>query len=92
MGKYEVLKNAKELIKNRLQSAPEYTIFQSIDAQLNYLKDFIDGAIIDRRKLNDINVGLYAVREFEESDPELAKALKKIQYITDKLLRGVKVD
>lgn len=91
MDKYDVLKCAKEIVQRRLKLAPDYFIFQSIDAQLDYMKELIDGNISDRSKLKDINVGLYAIREFEESDPEFAKELKKVQFIADKMSKGLKV-
>ncbi|MBL4608439.1 MAG: hypothetical protein JKY01_11515 [Pseudomonadales bacterium] len=92
MDKLEVLRNAKQIIRSRLKSAPDYTIFQSIDAQLNYMQELLDGKISDRGKLKEINVGLYAIREFEESDPELAKELKSVQYIVDRMKKGLKID
>jgi hypothetical protein len=92
MDKYETLKCAKKIVLQRLKSAPNYVIFQSIDAQLDYIKDLIDGKTSDRSKLKDVNVGLYAIREFEESDPEFAKQLKKIQFIADRIKKGLKVD
>lgn len=92
MDKDKIFKRAKELVQKRLGAAPDFTIFQSIDAQLDYIIGLLDGNISDRSQLKNVNVGLYAIREFEESDPEFAKELKKIQYIADKMRKGLKID
>lgn len=91
MDKKEILQNAKKLSENRLQSAPDFKAFQSIDNQLQYLQDLVSGKITDRSKIKEINVGLYAIREFEESDPEFSSYLKKVQYIAERIRKGLKV-
>ena len=45
----------------------------------------------DRSRLKNIIVGHFAVREFEESDPELAEALNAAQAIAFKAAKGLKV-
>ncbi len=92
MNKFELISSAKKIISKRLNQSNEFDIYHSIDAQLNYLSDLIDNKISDRTKLKEINVGLYAIREFEESDPELSNILKKIQFITVQMSKGLKVD
>ncbi len=92
MDKFETLRKAKQIAQRRLRSAPDFTIFQSIDAQQDYIQQVLDGTIADRSKLREINVGLYAVREFEESDPEFATELKRVQYIADRMAKGLKVN
>lgn len=91
MDAFQVLQNAKRLVSTRLTSAPDFTIFQSIDAQLDYVEKVLRDSSADRSRLKDINVGLYAVREFEESDPEFAEELKKVQYIVDRKIKGLKI-
>ena len=89
LDKVETVTQAKKIISSRLNSAPDFVLFQSIDAQLDYLMDIVKGDSNDRSRLKDINVGTYAVHEFEESDPDLAQALKKVQYIVYKMTGGV---
>jgi len=87
----KLLIDAESLIGNRLLAAPDSTIFQSIKQQIEYIKNIRAGKEGDRSRLSSVNVGLYGVREFEESDPELAYLLKRIQYIADEMRQGRKV-
>ena len=87
----KILTDAETLIENRLLAAPDYTIFQSIKQQIEYIKNIRAGTENDRSRLSSVNVGLYGVREFEESDPELAYLLKRVQYIADEMRQGRKV-
>ncbi|WP_299490903.1 immunity protein Tsi6 family protein [uncultured Shewanella sp.] len=89
LNNIEIVRQTKELIKLRLKQAPDFVIFKSIEAQLDYVLDILEGNTMDRSKLKDINVGHYAVHEFEESDPELANKLKKIQYFVYKMNGGI---
>lgn len=88
MDKFDILKRAKEISRRRLTSAPDFTIFQSIDAQIDYMQQILDGEVVDRSKLRKINVGLYAIREFEESDHEFAEVLKKFNTLQIEWLKG----
>lgn len=85
MSQIKTIKDGISLTETRLRDIPDYDIYQSILKQLNYLLSVVDGSELDRSKLDKIMVGHFAVREFEESDPELAKALKKCQNIAFKL-------
>jgi hypothetical protein len=89
VDRVETVKKAKELIGNRLQAAPDFVLFQSVEAQLDYLLSILEGSSSDRSRLREINVGHYAVHEFEESDPDLAKELKKVQYVVYKMTGGI---
>ncbi|WP_420093154.1 immunity protein Tsi6 family protein [Bacterioplanes sanyensis] len=64
-------------------------MFQSIGAQLDFLLSVLQDTNSDRNKLKEINVGTYAVHEFEESDPDLAQELEKVQSIVYKMTGGV---
>lgn len=89
IDRVETVKKAKQLISSRLKAAPDFVLFQSIDAQLDYLLSILQGCSSDRSKLKGISVGTYAVHEFEESDPDLAQELKKVQYIVYKMTGGI---
>nr|WP_174505707.1 immunity protein Tsi6 family protein [Acinetobacter sp. Marseille-Q1620] len=90
MDKFLVIQEARQLTLSRIQIAPDFIIFQSINNQLDYIQSVLEGKC-GKEKLKDINLGLYAVREFEESDPEFSEALKKVQYIVYKMVKGLKV-
>jgi len=81
------LEQVRELSRQRLDVAPEFVLFQSIYAQLDFMCRLATGQESDRSRLQRVNIGRYAVREFEESDPEFARALKDAQYIA----KGLKV-
>lgn len=87
----EEIKNALTLAKVRLGGAPGFELFISTVAQLEYLLSVMTGEEKDRSRLKDIIVGHFAVREFEESDPEFAQALKAAQFIASKAAKGLKV-
>lgn len=91
IDKIDAIKTARKIIDERLKVAPNFDLFNSIHQQIIYIEDVVNGNQTDKSKLSKINVGLYAVREFDESDPELSTALKKIQYIADRMSKGLKV-
>lgn len=90
MTSEQVVEEALTIARNRLNTAPQFNIFSSIVSQLEYLQAVLDGNEHDRSKLKNIIVGHYAVREFEENDPELAAALKAAQAIAFKMAKGLK--
>ncbi len=92
MNTINIINEAIKTSKARLKVAPDFPIFQSIDAQLVYMEKLITGKINDKSKLNQINVGLYAVKELEGSDSEFADILKKVQYIADRMAKGLKIE
>jgi len=92
MNARNVVQDALILARNRLDETPDYPIYVSCVAQLEYLLSVLDGrVIIDRNKLRNFTIGHYAVREFEESDECLSRALKDAYLIASKLADGLKV-
>ncbi|WP_300443455.1 immunity protein Tsi6 family protein [Zoogloea sp.] len=91
MTALKTVERALALARVRLRKNPEFEIFTSTVAQLEYLLSVLRGDERDRSRLKDIIVGHFAVREFEESDPELAEALNAAQAIAFKAARGLKV-
>ncbi|PKG37115.1 immunity protein Tsi6 family protein [Psychromonas sp. Urea-02u-13] len=85
MTSIETVQHGISLTTKRLSDIPDYDIYQSILKQLNYLLSVVDGSEADSSMLDKINVGHFAVREFEESDPEFSSILKKCQNIAFKL-------
>ena len=89
MDKVETVKKAKNTLDKRLELAPDFPIFKSIEAQLKYLLSILEGVSKDRSRLKEINVGVLAVREFEESALELASDLRSVQYVVYKMTGGI---
>lgn len=87
-----IVGNALVLAKVRLSEMPSFSIYVSCVAQLEYLLSVLNGEIsVDRPKLRTIMLGHYGLREFEETDPELATALKDAQLIASRMADGLKV-
>lgn len=90
MTAIEIVEQALALVRVRLQLAPTFEIFTSSESQLEYLQSVLQGNQ-DRSRLKDIIIGHFAIREFQESDPELAEALIAAQAIASKMAKGLKV-
>lgn len=82
------LLNAKQIVLERMKANPSYVVYQSVEAQLNYIISVIEGSCSDRTRLKDVNLGIYAVREFEGTDDELSKALKEVHFIVYTITGG----
>lgn len=91
MSPIEAVEKALALARDRLGAAPEFEVFASSVAQLEYLLAVLRRQTPDRSRLKEIIVGHFAVREFAESDPELAAALLAAQNIAFKTAKGLKV-
>jgi hypothetical protein len=73
---------AATLTDERLAKAPDHELFGSISRQLRAIRQDVlrDGAF-DRALQQRINIGFYAAREFEQSDPEYADLLEQIEFL-----------
>jgi hypothetical protein len=91
MNSIETVEKALALAYVRSSEAPGFQMFTSIVAQLEYLLSVLRGEEKDCSRLKGIVVGHFAVREFGESDPELAEALNAAQSIAFKAAKGLKV-
>jgi hypothetical protein len=90
MSPIEKVEFALRLAKDRQARFPNFDIISSIIAQLEYMLHALKGET-DKSRMKDIILGLYAVREFEESDPEFANALHAANALADKMARGLKI-
>lgn len=77
--------NATKKITRLRKQAPEFQLWKSIEAQLNFIicdfsmaGDFLHQADVER--VSQIIIGLQAVREIESTDPALADLLCEIDY------------
>lgn len=91
MTPIEQILNALMLAHTRLREAPEFELYLSTIAQLEYLLSVLKGDEKDRSRLKDIVVGHFAVREFAESDPEFSQVLRAAQFIASNASKGLKV-
>ena len=67
---------------------PNFQPLESVKAQLEYLKDILNGDLDDRSRLKEIILGIYAAREFEERDMDFANTLYDVELIVDQLKTG----
>lgn len=70
--------------------APSFDLYASIVNQLEYILKVLKGEEKNKDMLKNIIVGTYAVREFEQSDLELAELLIKVQAIALKMVKDIK--
>lgn len=88
----DVVRRALFLAYQRRAEAPEYQIYASCVAQLEYLLSTLRGDIVvDRPKLRSFTIGNYAVKEFEGSDEDFSRALKDAYLVASKLADGLKL-
>jgi hypothetical protein len=75
-----------ELMAQRLAVDPAFPLWRSIANQLEYVKRTV--AAGERPAPEDVDrltLGVYAAREFETSDPELADVLFTVEYLFKRL-------
>ena len=70
------------MVEERLKDSGGAQIYDSIKAQLTYIKTTIDAGVKPTDdKLDKLLLGVYAARELETSDPEFAEVLFKVEYL-----------
>ncbi|HEX7839544.1 MAG TPA: immunity protein Tsi6 family protein [Kofleriaceae bacterium] len=75
-----------EMVEKRLADSNGARIYDSIKAQLTYMKQTIaTGEKPARDKVKSLTLGVYAAREFETSDPDFADVLFKVEYLFKRL-------
>lgn len=77
--------------QDRSRKTPGFEVYASVLNQLAYIKAVLEGRERDKSKLHRLTLGSIAVKEFEESDPDLSRALKDAFYIGSQLGRGLKI-
>ncbi|KFB16840.1 hypothetical protein PGPR2_02745 [Pseudomonas aeruginosa PGPR2] len=92
MTPIEYIDRALALVVDRLARYPGYEVLLSAEKQLLYLKSVLLDRSLDRSALHRLSFGGIAGKEFEETDPELARALKDAFYVGIRTGRGLKVD
>ncbi|MEG6357349.1 immunity protein Tsi6 family protein [Enterobacter bugandensis] len=78
-------------VKNQDPHSPLLQMYDSIVQQLLFLWDLIEGKEKDKAKLWEMTFGMYAVKEFDNSDELFFERLSDTWFIVDQIRRGLKV-
>lgn len=78
-------------VKNQDPHSPLLQMYDSIVQQLLFLCDLIEGKEKDKAKLWEMTFGMYAVKEFDNSDELFFERLSDAWFIADQIRRGLKV-
>ncbi|MEP9182238.1 immunity protein Tsi6 family protein [Enterobacter ludwigii] len=79
-----------EVRKSNPQS-PLLQMYDSTVQQLLFLRDLIEGKEKDKAKLWKMTFGMYAAKEFDNSDELFFERLSDAWFIVDQIRRGLKV-
>ncbi|EOL9120052.1 immunity protein Tsi6 family protein [Enterobacter ludwigii] len=83
-------KRYAEVRKSNPQS-PLLQMYDSAVQQLLFLRDLIEGKEKDKAKLWKMTFGMYAAKEFDNSDELFFERLSDAWFIVDQIRRGLKV-
>ena len=78
-------------VRNCNLHSPVLKMYDSIVQQLLFLRDLIEGKEKDKAKLWEMTFGMYAVKEFDNSDELFFERLSDAWFIVDQIRRGLKV-
>ncbi|HCR1931241.1 TPA: hypothetical protein ONC54_000190, partial [Enterobacter roggenkampii] len=78
-------------VKNLNPHSPLLQMYDSIVQQLIFLRDLIEGKEKDKAKLWKMTFGMYAAKEFDNSDELFFERLSDAWFIVDQIRRGLKV-
>lgn len=78
-------------VTNRDSHAPILQMYDSVVQQLIFLRDLIEGKEKDKAKLWKMTFGMYAAKEFDNSDELFFERLSDAWFIVDQIRRGLKV-
>ncbi|CAI1555833.1 immunity protein Tsi6 family protein [Serratia proteamaculans] len=87
----DYLSEALLILKKRQTKQPNFPLYQSAINQIEYVKSILEGKENDKSKLHTMTLGAYASKEFDTTDPELAKHLSNVNYIVSQMASGLKV-
>ena len=82
MNLKEALKLAKQMTAERLAESPDYALYLEVERQLMSINTGIESGIAPtEEQMEEISIGLIAIREFEATDPDYADVLSKVSYL-----------
>lgn len=71
--------------ESRLEKNPGFRPLSIVKDEVEYLLALINGDTQDRSNLENIQIGLLAVREFETDAPEFADLIFQVMELVEKL-------
>jgi hypothetical protein len=81
-----LLAKGLHMVRERLQASPDFSVYLSIQRQIEYLQTAVALAQSpDPEKIDSLTLGIYAAREFETSDPDFADVLFRIHYLAARM-------
>lgn len=80
--------NAKARCAELAERLPDFYPLQSVMEQLSYIEESLIDKTVDRQKLKCINIGLFAVREFEVRAPDFAQMLYDVEDVVVLMMDG----
>lgn len=87
----DYIDEAIEITRLRKSSCPDFPLYSSSLIQLDFIRNVLLGTEKDKSRLHKLTIGVWAAKEFEETDPELAHALGTAYYIGIQIGRGLKI-
>ncbi|MEG1039402.1 MAG: immunity protein Tsi6 family protein [Pseudomonas sp.] len=87
----DYVQKAIDLTEERNRVCPRNPLYGMLLNQLDLVKAVFEGRESDKSKLHQLSMGAIAAKEFEDNDPELARALKDAYYVAIQSARGLKI-
>jgi hypothetical protein len=85
----EVVDKAKEMTTQRCEEFPKYRLYNHAAEQLEFIEKFLLANILPSTKeVGQIDIGIMAVKELEEEDPEYALLLMKVHRRFEDLIES----
>ncbi|MCG9647892.1 immunity protein Tsi6 family protein [Vibrio brasiliensis] len=79
------IEEALSACQKRIKKYPSFSLLLSIERQIVYVRAVVEGSEKDKSRLNELTLGVYAVREFFDTDREFAELLVDVNDIANKL-------
>ena len=79
----DLLRDALSQSQRLARQNPDVPILRSLEPQLRFLLDLLEGKQVDRSRLSELSLGLIVVREVEDRDPELADLLYRVTDLVE---------
>jgi hypothetical protein len=87
----DFINRAIAITSERRDECPQLSVYTNLLEQLKFAEAVFLGIEENKSRLFDLTIGSIAVKEFEEDDPELARALKDAYSVAIQLAEGLKI-
>ncbi len=91
MEDIKLLTDVLEKCEEKLEKNSSFTPTSIVKEEIEYLIGLIEGEVVDPEKLTTIQMGLFAVREFEMEDPEFADNIYEVLAVVTQLRKRYNV-